>query len=35
MDYMFETVRHEIRELTGEKIVKETVKNFIMVVDSK
>ncbi|RGB39861.1 hypothetical protein C1646_664293 [Rhizophagus diaphanus] len=28
MDYAFETVRHEIRQLTGEKIGKETVKNF-------
>ena len=25
---MFETVRHEIRELTEEKVGKETVKNF-------
>ncbi|CAB4441354.1 unnamed protein product [Rhizophagus irregularis] len=28
MDYAFETVRREIRQLTGEKIGKETVKNF-------
>ena len=27
-DYAFETVRREIRQLTGEKIGKETVKNF-------
>ena len=27
-DYAFETVRREIRELTGEKVGKETVKNF-------
>ena len=28
LDYAFETVRREIRQLTGEKIGKETVKNF-------
>ena len=28
MDDVFETVRHEIREVTGEKVGKETVKNF-------
>ena len=28
MDYAFETVRREIRELTGEKIGKSTVKSF-------
>ncbi|GBC24318.1 hypothetical protein GLOIN_2v1836622 [Rhizophagus irregularis DAOM 181602=DAOM 197198] len=28
MDYAFETVRREIRELTGEKIGKGTVKSF-------
>ncbi|GBC49024.1 hypothetical protein RhiirA5_366879 [Rhizophagus irregularis] len=28
LDYAFETVRREIRQLTGEKIRKETVKNF-------
>ena len=28
MDYVFETIRREIRQLTGEKIGKETVKNF-------
>ena len=28
MDYTFEIVRREIRQLTGEKIGKETVKNF-------
>ena len=28
MDYAFETVRREIREVTGEKVGKETVKNF-------
>jgi len=28
MDYMFETVRHKISKLTGEKVGKETVKNF-------
>jgi hypothetical protein len=28
MNYAFETVRCEICELTGEKIEKETVKNF-------
>ena len=29
MDYAFETVRREIRELTGEKVGKETVKNCV------
>ena len=28
IDYMFETVRREIRELTNKKIGKVTVKNF-------
>ncbi|PKB95478.1 hypothetical protein RhiirA5_404654 [Rhizophagus irregularis] len=28
LDYMFETVRREIRQLTGEKIGKGTVKSF-------
>ena len=28
MDYAFETVRRETRVLTGEKVGKETVKNF-------
>jgi hypothetical protein len=28
LDYAFETVRREIRQLTGEKVGKETVKNF-------
>ena len=33
MDYAFETVRREIRELTGEKVGKETVKNFYYCVE--
>ncbi|RGB22208.1 hypothetical protein C1646_776463 [Rhizophagus diaphanus] len=28
LDYAFETIRCEIHQLTGEKIGKETVKNF-------